>query len=71
MKMMVPPRQIWMTSAGKARPRKAPPMEQVDAMSATGSARRRLARLRLSKPGPAASAPARATSRPVPRTKSR
>ena len=71
MPRMVTPRQVWMMSVGRAKPSMAPTMEQAEAMRATGRARRRLAKLRRSRPGPAARAPARATSRPAPRTKSR
>jgi len=71
MKRMVLPRAICTTLVGRARPIMAPTMAQEEAISATGKARRNEARLRLSRPGPAASAPARATIRPAPRTKSR
>jgi len=43
----------------------------VEAIRATGIASRRLAIFIFSSPGPAARAPERATSNPVPRTKSR
>ncbi len=71
MNMMVPPKQSWTMFVGRAMPRKAPTMAQDEAMRATGRARRRLAKLRFKRPGPAARAPARATIRPAPRTKSR
>ena len=44
------------------------PGAKVDAIKATGRASRRLARLRRSRPGPAASAPASATINPIPLT---
>jgi len=45
--------------------------DMVEAIKATGMANRRLARLAFKRPGPAARAPDRATSRPAPLTKSR
>ncbi len=71
MARMVAPSAVWTTWVGRARPTMAPTIAQVEAIRATGMARRRLARLVFSSPGPAASAPLNATRRPQPRTKSR
>jgi hypothetical protein len=60
-----------MMCLGKASPTMAPTMAMVEAIKATGIARRKLARLDLSNPGPAAKAPESATSNSVPLTKSR
>jgi hypothetical protein len=54
-----------------ARPSMAPKMELMAASKASGSARRKLAKPPRSSKGPAASALAKATSKPAPRTKSR
>ena len=71
MARIVPPRLSWMMCVGKASPTMAPTMAMVEAIKATGIAWRKLARLDLSNPGPAAKAPESATSNPVPLTKSR
>jgi hypothetical protein len=55
-----------MMCVGKASPTMAPTMAMVEAIKATGIARRKLARLDLSNPGPAAKAPESATSKPNP-----
>ncbi len=70
MNRMVAPRRVFTTFGLRARPIIAPTIAADDAMSATGRARRMLARFLLRRPGPAASAPASATSRPAPLTKS-
>ncbi len=70
MNRIVAPRRVFTTFGFSARPIIAPPIAAADAISATGIASRRLARFLLSRPGPAASAPASATRRPAPLTKS-
>src|SRR5512134_1290959 len=71
MPRIVAPSRVWMTLVGNARPIIAPKIELVEAIRAIGIARRRSAIPLRSRPGPAASAPASATRRPAPRTKSR
>lgn len=57
--------------AGIAKPINAPKMEEIDAINAIGITRRKSARLVLRSLGLAASAPAKAISKPAPLTKSR
>ena len=71
MARIVPPRLSWMMCVGKASPTMGPTMAMGEAIKATGIARRKLARLDLSNPGPAAKAPESSKSKPVPLTKSR
>ncbi len=68
MKRIVIPRSVCVMLVGNARPTRAPIIEHVDAINASGKARRRFARPLLSKPGPAAKAPVRATNNPAPLT---
>ena len=67
----ITPSAVCTAAAGSASPINAPAIELAEASTASGSARRRLARPPRNNMGAAASALARATSRPAPRTKSR
>ena len=71
MQSMVTPSAVCTSEGGKASPTSAPTMELADASRASGNARRKSASPARSRPGPAATALASATSKPAPRTKSR